>query len=235
MSLAAERTVSFMECAVLEALEGVATPDGAQLMLAMALSAADLHRVPSEPAELSVFVDQSLREAVSWTLDEHAAEAVVLSLTPVVEMARSQVRPKQAASGSGPSQPPAAAAAALVDGDFALIATLGLERVAEVAAALGPRARVQHIADVYDLVAAVERERDHHPTLVLDCDDPSVDLHALSQVAPILPQVRIVLWGAVQFERESVERWYRCNDWVMCDAGLSALRSCFKELKAPAR
>ncbi|HJK96197.1 MAG TPA: hypothetical protein RMF84_03195 [Polyangiaceae bacterium LLY-WYZ-14_1] len=73
--------------AVAEAVATVAAPELADRLVANAVQAAGLPRVPESPAEAAAFVNGPLRRSVARALGDDLADMVVEGLGPVVEVA----------------------------------------------------------------------------------------------------------------------------------------------------
>ncbi|MDQ3037752.1 MAG: hypothetical protein M3Y87_35490 [Myxococcota bacterium] len=81
---------------VREALESVASPEVVERIVAMALVAARRTTIPEDAPPFSRFVDGPLRDVVVQTLGVPEYEVIAERLGHVLQMATSQVRPREA-------------------------------------------------------------------------------------------------------------------------------------------
>ncbi len=177
-----------------EALDRVANPDARDSVLYMALADGGLTVVPEDPSTFRRFALGPLRRAMHLTLGDEFADAVLSDLTPIIERAASTIT----------SNPPAGAVD--LSAYSLVIATQRMEWATACIDASPDGASTRVVAEVFDLVTAVEAYRQTRLAVVIDAALPSVSTAALSTLCRVLPSTaRVLLVG--EPEGDFPEEW----------------------------
>lgn len=214
--------------AVREALRAVAADEQQGRVLSCAIELAGSARVPEDPERAREFVEGPLRVATAEVLGEHVADAVVEDLEPILQLASSQVRPKEPETaplmpepelpgvvGGLPSTAPPPGEEP-VDAPLVLVATLDRSGLQRLARQLLHRATVRPVHDVFELMYALEANAGRRPLVVLDCCLPAVEPQSVaSMLAGLAEAPRVLLWGAPRPVRANLEATApAARDWI---------------------
>lgn len=217
--------------AVREALRTVAAPEQRRRILSGALQIAELEQVPEDPDRARSFVEGPLRIAIDESLGADVAEVLVQDLAPILQLAESQVRPKDAApshrerrtdpapstsTSQLPSTQPPPTGDEETDAPLVLVATLDRSGLQRLARRLVDTATVRPVNDVFELVYALEANASRNPLIIIDCCLPAVEPQAVASMLGSLDQSpRVLLWGAARTVRDGLEATSpRTRDWI---------------------
>lgn len=222
---------------VREVLGSVLAPDLRDRVLEDALERGRESTVPEEAERARDFVEGPLRAIVFEQVGLEAADAVMEGLDPILEMAGSHVRMKDARRADdtqveprrAPSTIPAPPAEDEIPGEDShvtatvrpvMMATLDRTGVDGVARCLVGRAEVRQVSDVFDLVSAMDANAVRAPLLVIDCCLPAVDPATVATMLPVVPRgSRVILWGATERMRADLEMVAPgAAEWIACAA-----------------
>jgi hypothetical protein len=196
-----------MSIAVREAVESIATPAVCDRIVHRALHMAQELDVPAGGDRLQRFVGRHLRAAVAFVVDDDAADAVVRTLGPPVQMALpleeiTEVRPRTvppepdpvSISGDYKRLPPERRITLPVETRPCFFVGPQGERLDSLVRAFG--LPVTRIEDAVSLLEAIEANTGTPVLLVIDGIEPSVQPTTVATVAPDLPAGSLVLlWG----------------------------------------
>lgn len=221
-----------MARAVREALRSVAAPEQRERILSAALHIARAEHVPEDPDRAHGFVDGPLRMAIEHALGEDIGEMIVQDLAPILQLAESQVRPKDAPaprteSATKPELPPTPStdlpstqpppeSEQSTDAPLVLVATLDRSGLQRLARRLVDSATVRPVNDVFELVYALEANASRNPLIVIDCCLPAVEPQAVASMLGSLDESpRVLLWGAARTVRDGLEATStKTRDWI---------------------
>jgi len=201
---------------VCEVLDSVLAPHVSRRVYERALEIACRTTVPEEAERTRDFAEGPLLEAVKAIAGLEAAEAVMEGLDPILVMAGSQVREKDEGDPRLVStQPPPMKRP---EPTPVLMATVDRTGIEAIGRKLVGRAVVRQVADVFDLVNAVDARSGEPLVLVIDCCVPAIDPSTVATMLPVLPEgMRVVLWGASERMREELEPLTdAASDWISC-------------------
>jgi len=206
-----------MARSVREALSLVFADQKAQMIVDMALMMDQRGVVPEEAERARTFIYGPFRRALETHASEEDIEIVFQRLEPILTLAGSHIRVREDESGVQIAEPPPPA---VVHGADRLVLFSSLDRtsIQGLARQLYSRAKVRQIANVFDLIQAIEAHYDDDPTIIIDCSLPAVDPMTLATMLPIhLDEVQVVLWGATQRQRVELEHEMPvARHWVPC-------------------
>ncbi|MFW5921186.1 MAG: hypothetical protein ACOCUS_05045 [Polyangiales bacterium] len=217
--------------AVQEALRAVAAPEQRERIMSAALQLARAKQVPEDPQRAQGFVEGPLRVAVGHTLGADIADVLVQDLAPILQLAESQVRPRNEPARSRveaqtkPELPPAAQklpstqpppTSDATDAPLVLVATLDRSGLQRLARRLVDTATVRPVNDVFELLYALEANAARHPMVVIDCCLPAVEPQAVaSMLGGLAEPPRVLLWGAARSVRDGLEATSSATrDWI---------------------
>lgn len=201
--------------AIVEATEGVASPEMAKRIVNEALAAAGLDQPPTRSSELARFARGQLRRALSVVLGRDAADVVeeaVLAIASRLDGApapgatrelleettgvRWTDRPDTVVGPDAHATTPPTPVTTSASDRTILVATTDALRVTVIERAAKTKAAIARVDDLMSLIDAAQSEAGAGLLVIVDCLAPSVQLPTLAIVAPDLPRgARVVLWG----------------------------------------
>lgn len=225
----ASRSVSPAAMMVRESVLSLASRSVADDVIAHAVELSGRSSVPSGGASLREFIEVNLHQAVTSTLGQDAADALLQTLGPIVHNIPSEIPPRL--SPAPPRNEHERETAAPDLSPTVLLATSDVERAKLLDAALiGIRLTVVH--DVVALLDIVHATPNIHAVVVLDCISPSVHPATLATVAPEMKAgTEFVLWeagdatGDQWMLADRTETWVQCPDGAPIDQVAKAIRA----------
>ena len=199
-SVAGDRSRSWFEVVIDEALRAFTDAGPAADVLAEAMTRASLPRLPEDGPMLGRFLEEHLADVVARRLSPEIAEAIVMHLTPLAEAARTGSVVKGALGSDLPGEPDEptpirSPLARLAPARWIALATIDRLVVAAVTQAAQRRAEVAHLRTVPQLLItlASAKRRDSALVLFVDAARPSIDLGGLAPALTHLPRRSQVL------------------------------------------
>lgn len=214
---------------VRESVGSLASRPVAEQVIANAVELSGLKAVPTGGASLREFIEVHLHQAITSTLGQDAADALLQTLGPIVHNIPSEIPRRM--SPAPPRNMHERETAAPDLSPTVLLATSDVKRAKLLDAALaGVRVTIVH--DVVALLDIVHATPNMHAVVVLDCISPSVHPATLATVAPEMSSgTEFVLWeagdatGDQWMLADRTETWVRCPDGAPIDQVAKAIRA----------